>query len=55
MVEYLGHCFCLAALFTDLFRVVPQVMEAQALGAVASFGSSGVIILRSFRKRVPSK
>jgi hypothetical protein len=39
----------------DLFHVNSQVTEALALGAVASFGVSGVIILRSFRKRATSK
>jgi len=47
--------FALAAFFVDLFQVNSQVTEALALGAVASFGVSGVIILRSFRKRATSK
>lgn len=54
-LNVLGILFALAAFFGDLFRIVPQVTEALALGAVASFGVSGVIILRSFRKRVASK
>ena len=45
----------LAAFFADLFHTAQQVTEALALGAVASFGVSGVIILRSFRKRATSK
>ena len=54
-LNVLGIVFALAALFTDLFRVVPQVTKALPVGAVTSFGTSGVIILGSFRKRVPSK
>ena len=49
-LNVLGILFALAAFFTDLFRLTPQITEALALGAVASFGVSGVIILRSFRK-----
>ncbi len=51
----LGILFALAAFFVDLLHINPQVTEALALGAVASFGVSGVIILRSFRKRATSK
>jgi membrane associated rhomboid family serine protease len=54
-LNVLGILFALAAFFVDLFHVNPQVTEALALGAVASFGVSGVIILRSFRKRATSK
>jgi O-antigen/teichoic acid export membrane protein len=51
----LGAVFALAAFVTDLFRLNPQLTEALALGAVGSFGVSGVIILRGFRKRATSK
>ncbi len=54
-LNVLGILFALAAFFVDLFHVNSQVTEALALGAVASFGVSGVIILRSFRKRATSK
>lgn len=54
-LNVLGILFALAAFFADLFHVTPQVTKALALSAVASFGVSGVIILRSFRKRVTSK
>jgi hypothetical protein len=54
-LNVLGIVFALAAFFVDLFHVNAQVTEALALGAVASFGVSGVIILRSFRKRATSK
>jgi len=54
-LNVLGILFALAAFFVDLLHLNPQITEALALGAVASFGVSGVIILRSFRKRVPSK
>jgi uncharacterized membrane protein len=53
-LNVLGILFALAAFFVDLFHVNSQVTEALALGAVASFGVSGVIILRSFRKRATS-
>jgi hypothetical protein len=54
-LNVMGILFALAAFFTDLFQVTPQITEALALCAVASFGVSGVIILRSFRKSVASK
>lgn len=54
-LNVLGIVFAVAAFFADLFRAAPQVTEALALGAVASFGVSGVIILRGLRKRVASK
>jgi uncharacterized membrane protein len=54
-LNVLGILFALAAFFGDLLHFAPQVIEALALGAVASFGVSGVIILHSFRKRAPSK
>jgi uncharacterized membrane protein len=54
-LNVLGIIFALAAFLTDLLHIAAQVTEALALGAVASFGVSGVIILRSFRKRAVSK
>jgi hypothetical protein len=51
----LGILFALAAFFGDLLHLGPQLIEALALGAVASFGVSGVIILRSFRKGLAAK
>lgn len=54
-LNVLGILFALAAFFADLFHLRPQITEALALGAVASFGASGVIILRSFRKSAASK
>ena len=54
-LNILGILFALAAFFGDLFRIAPPVTETLALGAVASFGVSGVIILRGLRKRVASK
>ena len=54
-LNVVGILFALAAFFVDLFHFNSQVTEALALGAVASFGISGVIILRSFRKRLAPK
>jgi uncharacterized membrane protein len=54
-LNLLGTLFALAALVTDLLRLNPQLTEILALGAVGSFGVSGVIVLRSFRKRAASK
>jgi uncharacterized membrane protein len=54
-LNIVGILFALAAFFADLFHSTSQVAEALALGAVASFGVSGVIILRSFRKGATSK
>jgi len=54
-LNILGILFALAACLGDLMHFSPQLTEALALGAVASFGVSGVIILRSFRKGVALK
>lgn len=54
-LNVLGILFAVAAFFADLLHIRPQITEALALGAVASFGVSGVIILRSFRKNAASK
>jgi uncharacterized membrane protein len=54
-LNVLGILFALGAFLVDLRHINPQITEALALGAVASFGVSGVIILRSFRKRATSK
>jgi uncharacterized membrane protein len=53
-LNVLGIVLALAAFFGDLLHLDAQLTEALALGAVASFGVSGVIILRSFRKRAIS-
>jgi uncharacterized membrane protein len=54
-MNIVGIVFALAAFVGDLFHLSPNLTEALALGAVASFGVSGLIILRSFRKRVAAK
>ena len=54
-LNILGILFALAACLGDLMHFSAQLTEALALGAVASFGVSGVIILRSFRKGVALK
>jgi uncharacterized membrane protein len=54
-LNIVGIVFALAAFFSDLLHFTPQITEALALGAVACFGVSGVIILRSFRKGAASK
>jgi hypothetical protein len=54
-LNILGILFALAAFFGDLLHIPSQLTESLALGAVASFGISGVIILRSFRKRLAPK
>jgi drug/metabolite transporter (DMT)-like permease len=54
-LNVLGILFALAAFVTDLLHRAPQITEALALSAVASFGVSGVIILRGVRKRATSK
>jgi uncharacterized membrane protein len=55
LLNILGIVFALAAFFNDLLHFSPQLTETLALGAVTSFGVSGVIILRSLRKGVISK
>jgi hypothetical protein len=54
-LNILGILFALAAFFGDLLHMPPPLTKSLALGAVASFGISGVIILRSFRKRLAPK
>ena len=54
-LNVLGIVFALAAFFGDLLHFGPQLIETLALGAVASFAVSGVIILRSFRKGLAAK
>lgn len=54
-LNVLGIVLALAAFLVDLLHMNPQFTETLALGAVASFGVSGVIILRSVRKRAASK
>jgi len=54
-LNVLGILLALGAFVGDLLHLSPQLTEALALGAVASFGVSGVIILRSFRKRFAAK
>ena len=54
-LNILGILFAVAAFFGDLLHIPSQLTESLALGAVASFGISGVIILRNFRKRLAPK
>jgi uncharacterized membrane protein HdeD (DUF308 family) len=49
-LNVLGIVLALAALFTDLFRLGPQLTQTLALGAVTSFAISGAMILHAFRK-----
>ena len=55
LLNVVGIVLALAAFFNDLLHFSPQLTETLALGAVTSFGVSGVIILRSLRRRVASK
>ncbi len=54
-LNVLGIVFALTAFFGDMLHFGPQLIETLALGAVASFAVSGVIILRSFRKGLAAK
>jgi uncharacterized membrane protein len=54
-LNVLGILLALAALFGDLLRLNPQLIETLALGAVGSFAISSAIILHAFRKRAASK
>ena len=54
-LNVLGILLALAAFFGDLLNIPAPLTKSLALGAVASFGISGVIILRSFRKRLAPK
>jgi uncharacterized membrane protein len=50
-LNLLGILFALAALFSDLLRLSPELALIMALGAVGSFGVSGVVVLHAFRKQ----
>jgi len=50
-LNFLGILLSLAALFSDHLRFNSALTEALALGAVTSFGVSGVIILHAVRKQ----
>ena len=54
-LNVLGILLAMAALFSDLLRLRPQLTETLALGAVGSFAISSAIILHAFRKRAASK
>jgi hypothetical protein len=54
-LNVLGILFALAAFLGDLLNLRAPLVEALALGAVASFGVSGLLILRSFRKGLAAK
>jgi len=45
-----GLVFAVAAVFADLFRLNPNVLLLAALGAVACFAVSGVVVLHALRK-----
>jgi formate-dependent nitrite reductase membrane component NrfD len=49
-LNFLGILFALAALFADYLQPSRQFAQMMALGAVASFGVSSVIILHAFRR-----
>ena len=54
-LNILGILCALSALFGDLLRLTPQLIETLALGAVGSFAISSAIILHAFRRRAASK
>lgn len=54
-LNFLGILFALAALFADYFHPYPEFAQMMALGAVASFGVSSVLVLHTFRKRAEQK
>lgn len=50
-LNILGVLFAVAAVFTDVFHLNGMFLPMAALGAVACFAVSGVIILSALRKR----
>jgi uncharacterized membrane protein len=50
-LNVLGIVLALAALFSDVLHLSPQLAESMALGAVGSFAVSGALILHAFRRR----
>lgn len=50
-LNVLGVAFALSAVFADLLHLSASLLLIAALGAVISFGISGIILLSALRKR----
>lgn len=50
-INILGVIFAMGAAFGDVLRLGPNFSFSAALGAVACFGISGIILLSALRKR----
>ena len=50
-LNLLGVALALGAVLADFLHLTPAVMLIAALGAVVSFGISGIIVLRALRNR----
>jgi uncharacterized membrane protein len=55
-LNVLGTLCALAAMFSDLLHLLPEVTQLLALAAIGSFAVSSAVILHAFRKqRLPTK
>ena len=55
-LNVLGTLCALAAMFSDLLHLRPEVTQLLALAAIGSFAVSSAVILHAFRKqRLPTK
>jgi hypothetical protein len=49
-LNVVGLAFAVAAIFADLLRLSAALLQVSALGAVACFAVSGIVLLRARRK-----
>jgi hypothetical protein len=49
-LNVLGLVFAVGALFADVLRLTANILQVAALGAVACFAVSGVVVLHALRK-----
>jgi FtsH-binding integral membrane protein len=50
-LNLLGLIFAVGAVFADILHLSANLMLVAALGAVVCFGASGVVVLRTLRKK----
>jgi uncharacterized membrane protein len=50
-LNVVGLVFALSAIFADVLRLSSNVLQVAALGAVACFAVSGVVVLHALRKK----
>lgn len=50
-INVAGLLFAIAAVFSDFLRLGVNLMHFAALGAIACFAASGIVVLHALRKR----